>query len=1010
MLNIDENIKTAFLTDSTTKELTIESDGLDITKRNFCGSIAGAGNLVVPQNPSYGGSGICEFSASNGDITNSVAVINSYTYGCLSVDFCFTNIVSAPTSVRMILYEFSTESGWEDTSNPIAQKVISVSDYTGTGYDDTVGFYITFNTSSLNKTGKYRLAVYNDDATTLECGEYFNHPMLSFGDDLSAFPYEYVDPSTQEPWDDSMLNQHNIFINNDHLLSESFSLNESLCSEENIKFGLCEAAYCQFTVTDDYHDFRDRIIKPKIKLTGDAAPTEAELLRPVNLFAPGGPDDTTSWPHPGTTITFTWNNWNLNTPHYPTSQMRFDVSEDAKTYYSDFNFIRVTFECKLDITAYTTMPSKVLFFPNVRLNKLNGAKQRFWSKWSDAQFTAEQNFLVDISDVTSGFVTVSYDIPIDYVNYYAQFGSQYVTDLVAAGATTLDSPFHSYQQFVDANGDYFTSGTITYTGKFRNVQINYIVNKFDSTPVYDATDCVEFYGNTLENYMEEMSNIPLGVFTVNSIKKNYTNDILKQEITAYDKLTLLEQNAADWYTQYMFGIDFMDDTSNMGFTFARQIYSTYYNFIKTTGIDILTDADYEEDVIWSDTYNISESAALGTPKVQWRATDTTEPGTDWNGNRYTGHKDSYINYISHTINNPDVNKLYRVRVGVDDEQYGKLETIKERLPYYTEYFDSLFRGLDTGNVLIEQTRSSGIDGICVNSGDYFMLAPDCTSVTIYAPVCIQESRNYYPTGWSAFIYNFTYFVQIFATTENVAPDLSNGHIRLLYYNYGNKEIFACDSSITGRDVVRSLLEVNGCFYRLNRHTGIPEFIYCNKSGLYPRNDLYPADDLYPRLGSNETINMSQYQSFIQEDYIVRQYGRIQILKNITSNQTKSVVEWEYTGDADFKNSYLIEDNIFYCNDKMEYDYDNMPEVAELLANMWMRISNMDYVPCILKCIGMPWMECGDRIGVLTKTGGAETFVFHRTLTGIQSLIDTFESEGDEYNREVKDYGYKESED
>ena len=48
----------------------------------------------------------------------------------------------------------------------------------------------------------------------------------------------------------------------------------------------------------------------------------------------------------------------------------------------------------------------------------------------------------------------------------------------------------------------------------------------------------------------------------------------------------------------------------------------------------------------------------------------------------------------------------------------------------------------------------------------------------------------------------------------------------------------------------------------------------------------------------------------------------------------------------------------------------------------------------------------DRIGVLTKTGGAESFVFKRTLKGIQSLHDTFESEGDEYIEAIKDYDYK----
>ena len=92
---------------------------------------------------------------------------------------------------------------------------------------------------------------------------------------------------------------------------------------------------------------------------------------------------------------------------------------------------------------------------------------------------------------------------------------------------------------------------------------------------------------------------------------------------------------------------------------------------------------------------------------------------------------------------------------------------------------------------------------------------------------------------------------------------------------------------------------------------------------------------------------------------------------------------------------------------MEYDYDNMSEVSEMLQNMYNQISNMDYTPCTVVAMGMPWIECGDRITCLTKTGGDESFVFRRTLTGIQSLKDTYESEGDEYTEEINDYGYKE---
>ena len=52
------------------------------------------------------------------------------------------------------------------------------------------------------------------------------------------------------------------------------------------------------------------------------------------------------------------------------------------------------------------------------------------------------------------------------------------------------------------------------------------------------------------------------------------------------------------------------------------------------------------------------------------------------------------------------------------------------------------------------------------------------------------------------------------------------------------------------------------------------------------------------------------------------------------------------------------------------------------------------------------MECGDRINLITKTGGAESFIFRRTLKGINALRDTYEARGDEYIEPINTFDYK----
>jgi len=973
MLNITDELKTVFLTDSTPKELTVEH-GTPDKDRNYYScwpTFIHTYSSISPGN----GRTVYMLDKDGQDTSElqecaDMTIMHNFGYMCVSFLAYISNFSGTVNNVEFSFALYNGQGGGGSFKQKVAISDITTAQTQITMYlptaqyvaDGGIGFQIP-----IDETGVFS---YGDVS--------FSNMMVTYDDDSSVFPKPYVPYSEASDY---------FKLSNDQILSESFSLNESLCSEENIKFGLCEAAYCQFTVTDDYHDFRELEIKPYIGLNKSTKYFTHIVMKRPNLYDPYGSSE--YLPHPGNTLTLTWSNAALSNPHYPATQLRFTLSVSAGLYYRDlYKFVKITYEFKITNVSFADVtPAKILFFPNVRLYKSNVSEtQRFYQRWNDAQFSAEHNYVCSFSEAQTDFVKVSYVVPVNFVKYFAQFGDEYVEEYVNAGATTLDTPFHPYQQFLDSNGNYFTDSSqrIGYTAEFKNVQINFVDSEDEEVPEYDVADCIEYNGTSLQAYVNSYdADIPLGVFTVTSIKKNYTNDILKQEITAYDKLTLLEQNAADWYTQYMFGMDSDTAKSTSGLEYARQIFSTYFNYVLSLGLD--SKNNYTETVVSHNEYLHANYIPITSDiSVSWTDSLTARAGN--------------IKYTKYTVSSINPSKLYVVNINLlKDMEYLK--------PYVarTNYFDSLNRGLITGNILISEDTGNKY---CVDPGDYFMVSPNCTELTIFIAIRLvyigPSDTGVYVVGDSD-----SANITIDICEVDSAPDLSNGHTRLVYYNYDTKEIFACDSSITGRDVVRSLLEVNGCFYRLNRYTGKPEFVYCNKSGLYPRDDLYPADDLYPRLGSNQTINMSQYQSFIQEDYEVQRFGRIQILKNITSNQTKSVVEWEYVGDADFKNSYLIEDNIFYCNDKMEYDYDGMPEVLSMLENMWLRISNMNYVPCVLKCIGMPWIECGDRVGTLTKTGGAETFVFHRTLKGIQSLIDTFESEGDEYNKEVKDYGYKE---
>lgn len=478
--------------------------------------------------------------------------------------------------------------------------------------------------------------------------------------------------------------------------------------------------------------------------------------------------------------------------------------------------------------------------------------------------------------------------------------------------------------------------------------------------------------------------IPLGKFIVDSVRKTHLHGTIKKTIIAYDKLAELSQNAFNWYTSYMYALSFSDYDSRHGFEFTRQIYSSYFNIAKALGLENredYTEVELQYHEMWTQLPTIP---FLVNKYSEWLSSPIPPESPD-NAQR--------LHYIKLTVNNPDPAKRYVV--DLEQEILDQNFSIKE----YTEQCDPYLRGVKTANVLIDETRTGKYtkNKFVVDSGDYFMISPTCTKFDIYIPVTSYVVKGKFDSGL------YTHTVKISEVQEPI--ELENGWVRLMYYDWNEKRIFETDTTITARDVIHSLIEPCGAFFKLNRQ-GRPEFLYCRKDGLYPRNDLYPSDTLYPQTGTSLIESMAQYETFTSEDYEVARYGRIQIIKKDVENNAKSLVQWEYKGSTD-RNTYLIDDNIFYCNKDMEYEYDSMAEVSEMLENMWHRISNLGYIPHTTKAKGMPFIETGDRIGLLTKTGGIESFVFERTLSGIQHLVDTYEAEGVRYNRPVAEYAYKE---
>ena len=182
------------------------------------------------------------------------------------------------------------------------------------------------------------------------------------------------------------------------------------------------------------------------------------------------------------------------------------------------------------------------------------------------------------------------------------------------------------------------------------------------------------------------------------------------------------------------------------------------------------------------------------------------------------------------------------------------------------------------------------------------------------------------------------------------------------------------SQISGRDVMKAICEINGCFGQIDA-TGKFKYVFLGASGLYPSEELHPADDLFPSQMEGETLSRLRESRY--EDFLVYGIDQVQI------RQEEGDVGAVYGGG---KNAYIVQGN-FLVYGKTSTD------LLNIAANLHNQIYGKSYRPCRIVTDGLPWVEPGDGIICYTSDDVIETYCLKRTLKGIQAMTDTYEAQG-----------------
>lgn len=196
--------------------------------------------------------------------------------------------------------------------------------------------------------------------------------------------------------------------------------------------------------------------------------------------------------------------------------------------------------------------------------------------------------------------------------------------------------------------------------------------------------------------------------------------------------------------------------------------------------------------------------------------------------------------------------------------------------------------------------------------------------------------------------------------------------------------------LTAKDVLEAICEINGVFGKMSRDD---VFIYVElksfSRGLFPSKTLYPNKSLFPRKPGNvdtRRLQMGEYKTLQVGDTNFEQITKLQI--------RQSEDDIGYIAGDDTGVSYIIQGNFLTYSSGTE-------ELKTIANNVLSKISKVIFNPVNITLQGNPCVETGDTIKIIdTNNKVYMSYVLQRTLTGIQMLMDSIISEGDQSLAEV----------
>ncbi len=189
-----------------------------------------------------------------------------------------------------------------------------------------------------------------------------------------------------------------------------------------------------------------------------------------------------------------------------------------------------------------------------------------------------------------------------------------------------------------------------------------------------------------------------------------------------------------------------------------------------------------------------------------------------------------------------------------------------------------------------------------------------------------------------------------------------------------------DKVIMGARIIKAICQINGRYGRISRR-GLFEYVHLTEAAeaLYPREDLYPADDIYPAdENAVDNVLKAHYTSIEFENYRVASINKVQIV-----DKSGQIAASAGSGT----NVFTLKDNPLVWGMSQQ-------TLNAVARNLFNTVQGLWYTPSEVKCVGLPYVECGDFVLMGARLSIIRSYVLSRTLKGIQAITDAYKSPGD----------------